>query len=150
MCSRFDVAGHFTSSTVIQVMGLPIIPASNDLTSPAPVLIFTPTDKSANPGSGPWKEEVAFAKEFRLIHEAVLIPGANDGLDMVIVAGREGTVLLWFDQEAKKWSYNIIGTGLPETKPNPYWGSGSVDLCKVGDDSVGYVATCEVRVFIRL
>ncbi|KZP26872.1 hypothetical protein FIBSPDRAFT_781712, partial [Athelia psychrophila] len=142
MCSRFDVAGHFTSS-IIQVMGLPIIPASNDLTSPAPVLIFTPTDKSTNPGRGRWIEEVAFAKEFRLVHEAVLIPGANDGLDMVIVAGREGTVLLWFDQEAKKWSYNIIGTGLPETKPNPYWGSGSVDICKVGDDSVGYVATCE-------
>ncbi|KAF7984115.1 hypothetical protein HWV62_16736 [Athelia sp. TMB] len=142
MCSCFDAAGHFTSS-IIQIMGLPIIPASGDLISPAPVLTFTPTDKSTNPGRGPWTEEVAFAAEFHLIHEAVLIPGANDGLDMVIVAGREGTVLLWFDQSAKKWCHNVIGTGLPETKPNPYWGSGSVDLCKVGDDPVGYVATCE-------
>lgn len=54
-----------------------------------------------------------------------------------------------------------IGTGLPESKPNPYWGSASgllsfclnlllfltacaVDVAKVHDDAAGYIATCEV------
>jgi hypothetical protein len=125
-------------------MGLPIISASDDLTSPAPVIIYTPKygpDTSKGPQS--WSEVIAFAKDFRLIHEVKLLPGANNGLDMALVAGREGTVLLWFNEKTG-WTYNVVGTGIPREAGNPYWGSGSVDIVRVHDDDVGYVATCEV------
>ncbi|KDQ54530.1 hypothetical protein JAAARDRAFT_396980 [Jaapia argillacea MUCL 33604] len=136
--------GHFTTSSHFQVMGLPIIPASNDLTSPAPVILYDPTyGPEMAPGPIAWSEEIIFSSEFRLIHDAKLLPGANNGLDMVLVAGREGTVCLWFDQAARKWEYNIVGSGLPQQGDSPYWGSGSVDVARVGADDVGYIATCE-------
>jgi len=136
--------GHFTMMDKIQVMGLPIIAASDDLDSPAPVIIYSP-NYGSNSKEGPesWSENIAFASEFRLIHEAVLLPGSNNGLDMVLVAGREGVVLLWFDESAKKWQHNVISTGLPREGSNPYWGTGTLDVAKVGDDPVGYVASCE-------
>ena len=70
-------------------MGLPIIARSRDLDSPVPNIIFTTTyrpDTSKGPVS--WSEDIAFASEFCLIHEAALLPGTNGGLDMVLVAGR--------------------------------------------------------------
>jgi hypothetical protein len=126
-------------------MGVPIIVASNDLNSPAPVIIFTSTYGSdIKKGPVSWSEDIAFDSQFRLIHEVKLLPGTNDGLDMVLVAGREGIVLLWFNQGTKKWDYNVVGTGLPKSGDNPYWGSGSVDVARVGNDPIGYIATCEV------
>ena len=65
---------------------------------------------------------------------------------MILAAGREGIATLWFDQTGKKWEYAIVGQGLPQDSAsnNPYWGSGSVDICKAGNDDVAYIATCEV------
>ncbi|KAJ7649341.1 hypothetical protein DFH06DRAFT_1270608 [Mycena polygramma] len=120
-----------------QVMGLPIIPKSSDLTSPAPIIIYTPA-YGDDPRKGPqsWSEDIAFPSQFRLIHDAKLLPGTNSGLDMVLVAGREGIALLWFDDASKKWEHRIIGCGLPQ--------EGTIlDVVRVGDDPVGYIATCE-------
>jgi hypothetical protein len=55
-------------------MGLPIIPKSGDLKSPAPILVFTPvygTDTSHGPQD--WKKEVAFKDDFRLIHDVRIL-----------------------------------------------------------------------------
>ncbi|KAG6867365.1 hypothetical protein C0993_003837 [Termitomyces sp. T159_Od127] len=137
-------AGHFTTSDQIQVLALPIIPKSSDLTSPAPVLVFTPvygSDTTQGPTS--WNKDVAFDSDFRLIHDAKVLSNTNEDLDMVLVAGREGIVLLWFDKLSHTWKYNVVGEGLPQSGNNPYWGSGSVDVCRVGDDGIGYIATCE-------
>ncbi|KAK1231003.1 hypothetical protein PQX77_005890 [Marasmius sp. AFHP31] len=137
-------AGHFTTGRHIQVMGFPIIPKSNDLTSPVPVLVFTAVygqDRSQGPES--WKKEVAFDSQFRLIHDVRILPRTNGDLDMILVSGREGIVLLWFDQTENIWKHNVVGDGIPQSDGNPYWGSGSVDICRVGDDEVGYIATCE-------
>ncbi|KAJ8082437.1 hypothetical protein PM082_008292 [Marasmius tenuissimus] len=137
-------AGHFTTSEHVQVMGFPVIPKSNDLTSPAPVLVFTAVygqDHSQGPES--WEKEVAFDSQFRLIHDVRILPKTNGDLDMILVSGREGIVLLWFDQTEHVWKHNVVGEGIPQSAGNPYWGSGSVDVCRVGDDEVGYIATCE-------
>lgn len=126
-------------------MGLPILSRSSDVDSPAPVIIYTPiygSDISKGPES--WSEEIAFGSQFRIIHEAQLLPGSGDDLDAVLVAGREGVVLLYFNQALKKWDYNVVGTGLPKEGDNPYWGSGTVHTARVADDDVGYVAACEV------
>ncbi|CDO68224.1 hypothetical protein BN946_scf184913.g14 [Trametes cinnabarina] len=138
--------GHFTITSHFQVLAIPIIPKSGDLTSPAPVIVFTPKYGS-DPSEGPhsWHEHIPFATEFRLIHEIKVVPAAlnpsNNGLDTALVAGREGVVYLHHD--AKKWKYSVVGTGLPQQGDNPYWGSGSVDFGAVGDDPVAYIATCE-------
>ncbi|KZV78152.1 hypothetical protein EXIGLDRAFT_847778 [Exidia glandulosa HHB12029] len=130
-------------------MGLPIISASGDFTSAAPILIFTPTyggDRSKGPTS--WSEDTAFADRFRMIHDVKLLPRSNGNLDMVVVAGQEGIGLLWYDTHKNEWSFNIVGKGLPPPSDSShpreaFSGSGGVDICRVGDDDVGYIAACE-------
>ncbi|KAF7982633.1 hypothetical protein HWV62_27061 [Athelia sp. TMB] len=136
-----STAGHFSTRNQIQVMGLPIMASSNNHISPAPVTVYT----APNPPflQGMWSEDIAFPTQFRLIHEARLIPGGAGELDMVLVAGQEGIALLWYEEEAKNWAYRVVGTGLPKTSPSPFTGCGSVDVVRVGGDSVGYIATCE-------
>lgn len=141
--------GHFSSKTHFQVMACPIIRHSSDRKSPAPIIIYDPVygpDTSVGPKS--WTETIIFDTQFRLIHDMKIVPGSTNGLDVVLVAGREGIVLIYYDTSARKWEYNIVGAGLPQEQGtgNPYWGSGSVDVARVGDDSVGYIATCEVGV----
>ncbi len=145
----YILACHFTTKDVVQVVAFPIIPKSSDLTSPAPVVVFTPeyaniNDKSIGPKS--WNKHVAYPDQFRLIHDVKILTGTNGELDMLLVSGKEGVVLLWYDVKEKKFKWNIVGKGIPD--PNDakvkYWGAGSVDVCRVGDDDVGYIATCEV------
>ncbi|KAL0570157.1 hypothetical protein V5O48_011812 [Marasmius crinis-equi] len=137
-------AGHFTTRSVLQIMAIPIIPKSSDVTSPAPVIVFTPKD-GGDTSYGPtsWEKDIPFANEFRLIHDMKVIPGKAPDLDTVLVAGREGTVYLYYDDACSKWCYVVIGKGLPQEGSNPYWGTGSVDIGKVHDDPIGYIATSE-------
>lgn len=69
---------------------------------------------------------------------------------MVLVAGKEGIVLLWYDVGKRHYKYNIVGAGIPDPRDDKtkYWGSGSLEVCRVGDDEVGYLATCEVCIGI--
>lgn len=133
------------------MLALPIILKSSDLTSPTPIVVFTPQyldidDKSPGPKS--WEFDNAYPSQFRLIHEARVLPKANGDLDMVLVAGKEGIVLIWYDVDENSYKYNIVGTGIPDPRDDKvkYWGSGSIEVCRVGDDEVGYLATCEVRI----
>jgi aldos-2-ulose dehydratase len=140
--------GHFTRSDVWQVMGFPVISKAGDLTSPTPVILYTP-QYGVSPSDGPmgWTEENIFPSSFRLIHDVKLIKGGNNGLDMILVAGREGVVNLWFefDHSGNFWNHCVLGTGLPRNPESgsPFWGSGSVDVAAVGDDPIGYINTCE-------
>ncbi|KAI0325062.1 hypothetical protein GY45DRAFT_1438646 [Cubamyces sp. BRFM 1775] len=147
--------GHFTTPDHFQVFAFPIISRSSDLTSPAPVILFTP-EYGSDPSDGPqsWHEDIIFDKEFRLIHDIAIVPGSAETpssnhtelkgvLDTALVAGREGICYLYYSQDTKKWEYVVIGEGLSEEKGNPYWGSGSVSIGAVNDDPVGFIATCE-------
>ena len=140
-----SVAGHFTRTDVWQILAFPIIPAARDLTSPAPVILYTPVYGS-NFAEGPisWDEEVIFPSQFRLIHDVKLVQGGNNGLDLILVAGREGIVSLWFEASISRWNFVVLGEGLPQSGSNPFWGSGSVDIAAVENDPIGYIATCEV------
>jgi hypothetical protein len=46
-------------------------------------------------------------------------------LDRIVLAGRDGISLIWFDTNTRTWRTENLGTGLPETPGNPFWGSGS-------------------------
>ncbi|KAJ7580735.1 hypothetical protein C8J56DRAFT_1057682 [Mycena floridula] len=105
-------------------MGFPILPASNDLDSPAPIIIYSPS-YGENKAEGPesWSEHIAFPSEFHLIHDTKLVPAEN-GLDMVLIAAFEGIVLLWFDENESKWEHHVVGSrDRPAARP-------------------GYIATC--------
>ncbi|THH03890.1 hypothetical protein EW145_g5922 [Phellinidium pouzarii] len=122
--------GHFTTRDSIQIIAVPIVIESRNLSDPAPVIIYTapnnPTRRIDSDNSEGWPHEVAFANSFRLVHEVIVIPSTDGGLDQVLLAGREGISLIWYEINAKEWRSENIGTGLPETKGNPYWGSASV------------------------
>ncbi|RDX48488.1 hypothetical protein OH76DRAFT_1483853 [Lentinus brumalis] len=133
--------GHFTTKDKVQVFAAPIVVKSDDFTTPAPMIVWTAPDdpRAADQDEGQgWEESVAFPDTFRLVHEIAVVPGANDGLDQVLLAGREGVSVLWYDVKTKKWTYQNIGTGLPSQPGNPFWGSGSVDVARVHGDSAGY------------
>lgn len=135
--------GHFTTRDHFEVIGLPIISATSDRTSPAPILVWTPVYESKDAAPISWTEDIPFPNEFRLIHEVRPITGEGGALDTAIVAGREGIVHLYYDETGSAWKYVVIGTGLAQQPDNPYWGSGTVDVAAVHDDPVGYIATCE-------
>jgi hypothetical protein len=55
-----------------------------------------------------------------------VVPTANgNGLDKVLLAGREGINILWYDPDSGSWKYEQLGNGLAATPGNPYWGAGS-------------------------
>jgi hypothetical protein len=49
----------------------------------------------------------------------------ENALDQIVLAGREGVSLIWYEQTELSWKTLNLGTGLPQTPGNPYWGSGS-------------------------
>ncbi|QRV80276.1 hypothetical protein RhiJN_08291 [Ceratobasidium sp. AG-Ba] len=141
------LTGRFTQKYEVEVMGFPIIPASGDRENPAPILHWKVATRESDQLNTPktWTETKPLSGTFRLIHEVYPIHSPG-GLDKILVAGREGVSLIWFDPKTQEWRWENLGTGLPqERKPsqNPYWGSGSVAAARVGNDSVGYIASCE-------
>ncbi|KAG7098218.1 Aldos-2-ulose dehydratase [Marasmius oreades] len=130
-------AGHFTRKDRLQICAVPIVVKSSDLTTPAPVIIFTAPNDPKKVTS--WPSEIIAKKH--LVHEVVIAPSpANNGLDGILLAGRDGVDLLWFDTEWKEFK---VGTGLPPTDGDPYWGAASVAVGRVGDDFAGYIASIE-------
>lgn len=146
-------AGHFTRTDVTQVLAIPIISISNDLDSPSPIIIYTPEYSNGIPSK--WNKDVPFPTQFHLIHEIKVLKNSHvNGLDSFLVAGREGIVYFWYDVNGE-WNSNVVGYGVERAEGNPYWGSGSVDVGRVGDDPIGFIAATEVssdetRSFCRL
>ncbi|KLO04679.1 hypothetical protein SCHPADRAFT_840363, partial [Schizopora paradoxa] len=134
----------FTRNDQVQIIAVPIIIKSADLTSPTDVLIYTAPKPGDVTSAKDWDHEVAF-NSFRLVHEVVVIPGANSGLDQVLIAGREGVNVLWYNTSNNKWISENVGEGHPEDKGNnnPYWGTGTLAVGRVSDDSTGYIASAE-------
>ena len=137
-------AGHFTRKDRIQIVAVPIIVSSSNLTTPAPVIIFTaPEDPKT--AQGDWPSEVVWQRH--LVHEVVVVTHEQSGgetpFDQVILAGRDGVDVLWYDH--KQWQTYNVGTGLPKTLGDPYWGAGSVAVGRVDDDYAGYICSAEVR-----
>ena len=69
----FSLAGHFTRKDRLQVIAVPLVVASNDLTTPVPVTIYTapekPLDAPVDDDSNGWETDVPFPDTFALVHE---------------------------------------------------------------------------------
>jgi hypothetical protein len=83
-----SLAGHFTRKDRIQVIAVPIVVASKDLTTPAPVIIYTAPE---NPLSAPvdddskgWEMEVPFPDTFVLIHEVTGMPPPTARFEIIL------------------------------------------------------------------
>nr|AGY31289.1 aldos-2-ulose dehydratase [Phanerodontia chrysosporium] len=134
-------AGHFTRTDRVQVVAVPIVVASSDLTTPADVIIFTAPDDPRSEQL--WQRDVVGTRH--LVHEVAIVPAAEtDGemrFDQIILAGRDGVDCLWYD--GARWQKHLVGTGLPEERGDPYWGAGSAAVGRVGDDYAGYICSAE-------
>ncbi|KAK0487208.1 hypothetical protein IW261DRAFT_1652792 [Armillaria novae-zelandiae] len=135
--------GHFTRTDVIQIVALPVITRSSDLDTPVPVIIYTKPDDPMSVPAPVWEKVIPFNSNFRVVHEVVVIPSCNGDLDAIMLASREGISFLWYDDSAKKWKFETLGTGMPEIPGSRFWGSGSVGVGKVHDDHAGYIASSE-------
>lgn len=69
----FSLAGHFTRKDRIQIIAVPIVVASKDVTTPPPVIIYTPPrhplDAPVDDDCVGWETEVPFPDTFVLVHE---------------------------------------------------------------------------------
>ncbi|KAF8600871.1 hypothetical protein BDV93DRAFT_558972 [Ceratobasidium sp. AG-I] len=139
--------GYFTQNKHIEILALPIMTKSKDRETPAPVIIYKQADWDTNDGSPTqWTTHKVLPDTFRLIHDVQVIHSTDGGLDKALVAGREGISMMWMDEKTEVWQHSNVGTGIPQSRrpfANPYWGSGSVATARVGNDSVGYIASCE-------
>ncbi|KAJ3826741.1 hypothetical protein F5878DRAFT_619848 [Lentinula raphanica] len=135
-------AGHFTTRDRVQVAGFPIIVRAADRTSPAPVVVYTAPEFPEN-DNAVWEEDIAFPDSFRLVHDVDIVKSFDGGLDKILIAGREGVTLLWYDEAVKTWMSKNLGSGGSPSPGNPYWGSGCVALGKVRLDTSGFIGTAE-------
>lgn len=138
-------AGHFTRRDRVQICAAPVIVASSDLTTPTPVIIFTAPDDPQNTKED-WPSEIFTSAH--LVHEMVVVPAEETGMlyDQIILAGRDGVNLFWFD--GNEWQTFSVGQGCSQTPGNPYWGSGNVAVGRVDKDYAGYIASAEVVIFL--
>lgn len=49
-------------------------------------------------------------------------------LDQLVLAGKDGISVIWFDTSTNNWKSENIGVGLPPTPGNEFWGSGSGEI----------------------
>lgn len=82
-----SLAGHFTRNDRIQIVAVPIVVASKDLTTPAPVIIYTaplhPLNAPVDDDSKGWETEVPFPDTFVLVHEVTGTPSPATHFDTI-------------------------------------------------------------------
>ncbi|CAF2560786.1 unnamed protein product [Rotaria sp. Silwood2] len=132
--------GHFTQTKRWEILGLPIVSKPYDLLSAVPVLLFRQPDNVLN--ATEWPYEIINQQFFHLIHDAKRF---NDGqLDNLLIASSEGINWLYFNQNLKQWIIKNIGDGEQEEKQQTtYYGSGGIDVGRVGNDSFAYMPAIE-------
>ncbi|GAA3115070.1 VCBS repeat-containing protein [Streptomyces rectiviolaceus] len=135
--------GHFTQSERLEIIGLPIV-AKEDVHAVLPVVLFTQPDDVH--GAEEWPMTVIDDTHFRMIHGAEkkkgLIPGSDR--DSLLLASDEGVTWMYWDEDKKEWIRTLIGTGeLTQFEQTGFRGSGDLNVGRVGDDPMAYVAAIE-------
>ncbi|KAG8729332.1 hypothetical protein FRC12_021050 [Ceratobasidium sp. 428] len=100
--------GYFTQKKHVEIMALPIMIKSGDRESPAPVIIYKPTEWDSEGVPSKWDDIRPLNDTFRLIHEVQIIHSTTGGLDKAMVAGREGISLMWMDEKTNQWKHENV------------------------------------------
>eukprot|EP00897_Mesotaenium_endlicherianum_P007683 jgi/Mesen1/6943/ME000036S06271 len=143
--------GYFTQTQSLQLLGLPVV-GDSGVHSPIRVTLYTPPARahilSADEG---WPAEVVI-DSLHVIHGVTtrrFAPTSDADaaeLDSVLLASQEGVGWLRFDPASGAWAYTNLGTGeVGEVERNQteFFGSGDVDVLKLGGDPFAAIATLE-------
>lgn len=136
-------AGYFTQTERVEIIGFPIV-AKEDVHAVLPVVMFTQPDNVDT--AEEWPMTVIDDSHFRMIHGAEkkkgLIPGSDR--DSILMASDEGVTWLFYDERKQEWITKLIGTGeLTQFEQTGFRGSGDLNVGRVGDDPMAYVAAVE-------
>ncbi|KAI1097945.1 hypothetical protein F4804DRAFT_326094 [Jackrogersella minutella] len=143
-------AGHFTQRSIIEIIAAPVLRGKHDKATPVPILRFQAPERVQD--ALEWHRDVVDDKHFTVIHEITSKKlHESDGLDSLLIASREGVSWLYF--ENGRWTHKSIGLGEPRssgqslTSETPgtgdNWGSGNVDVGRMGADPFAYIATMD-------
>ncbi|KAI0378907.1 hypothetical protein F5Y04DRAFT_272217 [Hypomontagnella monticulosa] len=143
-------AGYFTQRSILEIIAAPVLRGKHDKATPVPILRFQVPEKVKE--AKEWHRDIVDDTHFTVIHEITSkkLHGPN-GLDSLLVASREGVSWLYF--ENGRWAHESIGPGelrtpgQSSTSETPgigdNWGSGNVDIGRVGADPFAYIATVD-------
>ncbi|CAF1649495.1 unnamed protein product [Rotaria magnacalcarata] len=130
--------GHFTQTKRLEIIGLPIVNGPFDV--PVPVLLFRQPDDVLTAKA--WDCETVDEDFFHIIHEAKMFK--VNSLNQLLIASREGLSWLYYNENSAKWIIVKIGAGEEKEKQQTnYYGSGNVDIGKVGSDNFAYIVAIE-------
>ncbi|CAF3287449.1 unnamed protein product [Rotaria socialis] len=130
--------GYFTQTKRLEIIGLPIVNGPFDV--PVPVLLFRQPDDVLSAKA--WDCETVDEDFFHIIHEAKMFK--VNSLDQLLIASREGLSWLYYNENSAKWIIVKIATGEEKEKQQTnYYGSGNVDIGKVGSDTFAYIVAIE-------
>ncbi|KAL7929516.1 hypothetical protein V8C35DRAFT_331580 [Trichoderma chlorosporum] len=142
--------GYFTQRSYLEIIGAPIIKGAHDKVNPVSILRFWQPNSVIE--ATKWPFEVIDDENFTIVHDLTVKKfGGPDSLDSLLVSSREGLSRLYYEE--KEWRREIIGPGEPkepnqsESSEKPgtgdYWGTGSTDVGKIGNDSFAYIASVD-------
>ncbi|CAF3155670.1 unnamed protein product [Rotaria sp. Silwood2] len=131
--------GHFTQKKRWEILGLPVIGKPHDLFSAVPILLFRQPDNLFN--ATEWPYEIINQQFFHIIHDAKQLN--IDELDSLLIASSEGINWLYFNQNLTQWMIENIGDGEQKQQQINFYGSGGIDLGRVGNDSFAYMPAIE-------
>ncbi|KPM43201.1 hypothetical protein AK830_g3334 [Neonectria ditissima] len=144
--------GHFTQKSFLELVAASVVngQGAEGKNSPIPIIRYQKPENVLD--ALEWPHDIIDDENFTVIHELVAkkFDGPN-GLDSLLVASREGTT--WLHYEDGKWKRDLVGIGEPQearqslTSITPgsgdHFGTGCVDAGKIGDDPCAYIATLD-------
>jgi hypothetical protein len=145
-------AGYFTQRAFLEVVAAPIVHGPHDKATPVPILLFTAPDNVLE--ATEWPRAVIDDRSFTCIHEVAprKLNGPH-GLESLVVSSREGVTIMSYDTTTQRWVHDRIGVGEPQAPhqtadsespgSGDYWGTGSADIGKIGNDPFAYIATLD-------
>ncbi|CAF1126501.1 unnamed protein product [Adineta steineri] len=130
--------GHFTQTERWEIIGMPVVNGPFDV--PVPVLLFRQPDDVLNATS--WDSEIIESEFFHLIHDTKMFSG--ESLDKLIIASSEGLHWFYYNESSQQWTIEKIVDGEQEEKQQTnYYGTGGVDIGRIGNDPIAYIPAIE-------
>lgn len=149
--------GKFKSAEEQTLMVLPIIgyeegiSGNESLQNPVPIMLYNKPADLYNATS--WDSEVVDDTYYHVIHGISVEKydaNTNSNLDSLLVASQEGVTWLYYGQD-NAWHIDLLATGDLSQPADPddagndnqFFGSGNVDIGKIGTDAYAYIPTLE-------
>eukprot|EP00966_Prymnesium_polylepis_P207574 4808138-Prymnesium_polylepis.1 len=116
--------GHFTQTSRVEIIGLPVVSKGNDWFSGMPALLYT--INASGDARDPWSEYVIVDNYFHFLHEFTMgkfLSADGSELDSIVASSIEGVTWMWFDtsqpgypgtspdHKLGRWQLSPIGLG---------------------------------------